>query len=248
MKQFLEILWIWYWLSKEEIKKAYHKKSMQFHPDRENWDEYKMILLNNAYKYIIENYNDYLNKVEDNKITYISIYNEWLYICYVLENYLLALEKIEKSLEMKSDYKEAIFLQTYCLYKLWRLKEAYKIITKLYMSNSKNILYYRLFESISIWLWDLKVLEKLEEYRKKNNKTFTNNKKYNWDDYYSTYWYSMKEITTEKLKWIKENKEKSLDKNDNIFKYLIVITFIIIVIWGCLYWWLYLLNIIKWLL
>ncbi len=51
-KDFYDILWISKWASDDEIKKAYRKKAMKYHPDRNKWDkdaEKKFKDINEAY-------------------------------------------------------------------------------------------------------------------------------------------------------------------------------------------------------
>lgn len=65
MKKYLAILWIWYWLSKEEINLAYKKMAMKYHPDRNHGfkeeSEKKMKDLNEARDYILNNFDEYTN-------------------------------------------------------------------------------------------------------------------------------------------------------------------------------------------
>jgi len=173
MKQILEILWIDYGLSKEEIKNAYLKKAMEFHPDRNNWDNDKMIFLNYAYDYIIENYDLYINKKEEDKNSYVNFYNEWLYICYILEDYEQALDKVEKSLSLNNSFKNWLFLKWYCLYRLWKYKDSFKLISKLFEDNPRNNTYYNLLVSILNNLLD-------ESDKEKYKKIYENNIKKSW--------------------------------------------------------------------
>lgn len=51
-KDFYDTLWISKWSTSEDIKKAYRKKAMEFHPDRNKWDseaEKKFKEVNEAY-------------------------------------------------------------------------------------------------------------------------------------------------------------------------------------------------------
>lgn len=178
MKQFLEILWIDYGLSKEEIKKAYHKKSMQVHPDRANGDEYKMMLLNTAYEYIIENYESYLNKqeiIEDNPL---ALFNEWLYIYYVLKDYELALNKFTKVIELDSSNDYAYYLQWLCLKKLWKQTEALKALKYFQNKNPRYLPVYYVIIDILEKKWDL---EEVTEY-KHLLQAYTPEKKINLSD------------------------------------------------------------------
>ena len=38
-KSFYDVLWVDKWASQDEIKKAYRKQAMKYHPDRNKWDE-----------------------------------------------------------------------------------------------------------------------------------------------------------------------------------------------------------------
>lgn len=49
---YYDILWVGKWASQDEIKKAYRKKAMEYHPDRNKWDksaEEKFKEINSAY-------------------------------------------------------------------------------------------------------------------------------------------------------------------------------------------------------
>ncbi len=52
-KNYYDILWVWKSASEAEIKKAYKKKAMEYHPDRNKWDtkaEKKFKEINEAYQ------------------------------------------------------------------------------------------------------------------------------------------------------------------------------------------------------
>lgn len=52
MSNYYDILWVWKNASADEIKKAYRKKAMEYHPDRNKWDneaEKKFKQVNEAY-------------------------------------------------------------------------------------------------------------------------------------------------------------------------------------------------------
>ena len=65
MDKYLLTLWISRWLSLNEIKKAYLKKAMDYHPDRNHGFKKeateKMIEINFAWEYIREHFNEYQN-------------------------------------------------------------------------------------------------------------------------------------------------------------------------------------------
>lgn len=129
MQTYLTTIWIWYWLSKEEIKKIYREKAMAVHPDRNTNmlnSEKLMIEINCAYDYIIENFDDYVNNVKEIRETAISILSEWIYIFYVQKDYELALEKLEKSLKLNKNYLNTLMLKVKCLEKLWKQEDALK--------------------------------------------------------------------------------------------------------------------------
>lgn len=52
-KNYYDILWVSKWSTEEEIKKAYRKQAMKYHPDRNKWDkasEEKFKEINSAYE------------------------------------------------------------------------------------------------------------------------------------------------------------------------------------------------------
>jgi DnaJ-class molecular chaperone len=64
MQQYLNILWIWFGLSKEEIKNIYYSKTKEILPGIHKWaNQEKMMFLNGAYNYVIENFDDYINGI-----------------------------------------------------------------------------------------------------------------------------------------------------------------------------------------
>lgn len=54
MEKYYQILWIEFWASEEEIKKAYRKLSIQYHPDKW-WNEYLFKQINEAYDFFKKN-------------------------------------------------------------------------------------------------------------------------------------------------------------------------------------------------
>jgi len=150
MKKYLEILGIWFWLTKEKIRSIYRQKAMDFHPDRnqryKDYFERKMMELNGAYEYIMENFDDYINKVYSIKHTYIYFYDEWLYLFYVLKNYDLALKKFDKSIELNQDFLYSHFMKAKTLEKLWYEREALIIYQEII---SRDNTFYNAF--IRIW-------------------------------------------------------------------------------------------------
>jgi len=115
MQKYLEILWIWFWLSKVEIKKVWRDKASRNHPDKhfsnKEMYERKMMEINWAYWYIMENYNDYVKKINEIRHTESYFFDEWLYIYYVLKDYELALKKFDKSLEINPKYVNSYFIK-----------------------------------------------------------------------------------------------------------------------------------------
>lgn len=54
-EMYLQVLWIKHWATEDEIKKAYRKLSMQYHPDKW-WNEYLFKQINEAYSFFKENW------------------------------------------------------------------------------------------------------------------------------------------------------------------------------------------------
>jgi len=144
MKKYLEILWIWFWLTREEIKKVYQKKAMLYHPDVNKADDSEKLMMeiNWAYDYIIENFNDYINKIEASKSTAIWLYNEWLVIFYNQQEYKIALSKFQKSIELDKNYYNSYIMIAKCMQELWDTDWAIKMYDKVIdMNNSFNLAY-----------------------------------------------------------------------------------------------------------
>lgn len=144
MQQYLNILWIWFGLSKEEIKKIYYTKARDIHPDINEWiDEKEMMFLNGAYNYVIENFDDYVNEISSLKTdSALYFFNEWLIVFYVAKNYELALQKFNKSLEMDSNYADAIRMKWMALYRLGDPTESIGYLSDAIEKDKKNLLLY----------------------------------------------------------------------------------------------------------
>ncbi len=144
MQQYLNILWIWYGLSKEEIKKIYYSKTKEILPDIHKWaNQEKMMFLNGAYNYVIENFDDYINGISTlRKDSASYFFNEWLIIFYVNKNYELALQKFNKSLEIDSDYTDSIRMKWMSLYKLGDPSESIGYLSDAIENDKKNLLLY----------------------------------------------------------------------------------------------------------
>ena len=71
MEKYYKILWIKKWASKEEIKKAYRKMSMKYHPDKW-WNDYMFTLIKEAYDKL-KNNNDYYEDIKGEKNEIIEI-------------------------------------------------------------------------------------------------------------------------------------------------------------------------------
>lgn len=144
MQQYLNILWIWFGLSKEEIKKIYYSKARDIHPDINQWiNEKEMMFLNGAYNYLIENFDDYVNEISSLKTDSASyFFNEWLIVFYVAKNYELALQKFNKSLEMDSNYADAIRMKWMALYRLGDPTESIGYLSDAIEKDKKNLLLY----------------------------------------------------------------------------------------------------------
>ncbi len=144
MQQYLNILWIWFGLSKEEIKKIYYSKAREIHPDINEWiDEKEMMFLNGAYNYVIENFEDYINGISTLRKDSASYYfNEWLVIFYVTKNYKLALKRFNKSLEIDPNYVDSIHMKWMTLYKLGDPSESIGYLSDAIEKDKKNLLLY----------------------------------------------------------------------------------------------------------
>lgn len=149
MQQYLNILWIWFGLSKEEIKNIYYSKTKEILPGIHKWaNQEKMMFLNGAYNYVIENFDDYINGVttlRDDSALY--FFNEWLIVYYVAKNYELALQKFNKSLEIDGDYTDSIRMKWMTLYKLGDPTESIGYLSDAIEKDKKNrLLYLELIE------------------------------------------------------------------------------------------------------
>lgn len=116
LEKYLEILWLKKWASEEEIKKAYRKLSMQYHPDKW-WNEYLFKLINEAYDFFKRNW--FKSNFEEKSYTENKNYNE--YNTSYSENYQKNENNNYKS--KKTEKNQLIEIINYLL--LWLVKKEY---------------------------------------------------------------------------------------------------------------------------
>lgn len=98
LKKYIDILWISYWLSLQEIQKIYKKKAMEYHPDRNHGfkeeTEKKMKEINQAYDYV-KKYYDFYYSFKEKSFEEMSNYEKIEYLGNLNEKDILSDEEFE---------------------------------------------------------------------------------------------------------------------------------------------------------